>query len=61
MCYDHAWSARDAWITSVYYFAIDNFVENFLALFTHYSDVGLLSTLKDLLDQWLSSVDIAIV
>ena len=42
-------------------FAIDNFVENFLALFTHYSDVGLLPALKDLLDQGLSSVNIAIV
>ena len=61
MCYDHAWSARDTWLTSVYYFAINNFIKNFLALFTHYRDVGLFPALKHFLNQWLSSVDIAIV
>ena len=61
MCYNHTWRACYAGLCSVYYFAINNFIENFLAFFTHYRNVGLLSALKYLLDQWLSSMDIAIV
>ena len=48
-------------LRSTYYFAVYNFIENFLALFAHDGDIGLFPPLKHFLYQRLVSINVTIV